>query len=232
MRVIYKWAARCSVIALFVFSLPASAHLVFTYTSDELPLTSYSINGELDDLANHTDILPIAFTFSFTAPEQDLSLNPSTKFSFKNFTFSLISPEGLIEFPLDLFSERSGGWVNLDSAGNVLEWNVLLRITELITPDTDLILHRLARHFVALKTNSETGEDKFTNRFHPVEWESRWVQGEKIQQSYSGGNDAGNWSITKVDVPEPGVAGLLLAGVLGLFWSRRERNLGGAVKPC
>lgn len=101
---------------------------------------------------------------------------------------------------------------------------MLLRITELITPETDLILHRLARHFVALKTSSETGEDKFTNRYHPVEWEKRWVPGDKIQMSYSGGNNSGNWAIARVSVPESGVAGLLLTGLLGLFWSRRQHQ--------
>lgn len=224
MRVIYHWVSRCSFIVLFLSSLPASAHLVFTYTSDELPLTSYSVNGVLQDLGDYDDVPPVAFSFSFTADEQDLSLNPLTEFRFKTFNFSLISPEGLIDFPLDLFSSRSGGWVTLDSAGNIVDWNVLLRITELITPETDLILHRLARHFVALKTSSETGEDKFTNRYHPVEWEKRWVPGDKIQMSYSGGNNSGNWAIVRVSVPESGVAGLLLAGLLGLFWSRRKHQ--------
>ncbi len=224
MRVIYRWASRCSVIALFLISLPASASLLFTYTSDELPLTSYSIDGVLDDINNHQDELPIRFSFSFSAAEQDLSLNPLTEFRFSTFTFSLVSPDGLINFPLDLFSSRSGGWITLDQNGIVQDWSVLLRITELITPDTDLNLHRLARHFIALKTSSETGEDKFTNRFQLVEWEKRWVQGEKIQMSYSGANDTGNWVIQKILVPEPGVAGLFLAGLMGLLWSRRERR--------
>ncbi len=224
MRWICHWAARCMFLLSFVVSLPVSAHLVFTYTSDELPLTSYSINGVLDDLGDHEGVPPVVFSFSFMADEKDLSLSPSTEFRFSAFTLSLLAPDGLIDFPMDLFSSRSGGWVTLDSSGNVTGWNVLLRVTELITPETDLILHRLARHFVALKTSSDTGEDKFTNRYHPVEWEKRWVPGDKIQMSYSGGNDSGNWVVARVSVSESGVAGLLLVGLLGLFGSRLKRR--------
>lgn len=232
MRITCRWAARyvvvrCLAFIALILSLPASAHLLFTYTSDELPITAFAMDGELQDIELYRDLSPISFSFSFTAPEQDLSLQPSTVFRFKEFSFSVAYADGseVLHFPLDLLSSRSGGWVTLNSAGEVTGWNVLLRITELVTPETDLFLYRLARHFVALKTSSETGEDKFSNRFHPLlEHGDHWHQLVKLQLSYSGANAADNWTLARIAVPEPGVAGLLLAGLLGLCWSRRERR--------
>ncbi len=231
MRGTRYWAARCLAFIALAVSLPASAHLVFTYTSNELPLTSYAVNGELQDLGDLKDLPPIAFRFSFTAPEQDLSLQPFTTFRFEDFTFSLVSPdaESILYFPLDLVSSKSGGWVTLDQNGNITGWNVMLRITELITPETNLFFHRMDRHFVAIKSSSDDG-DKFSNRFHPSTYHrDQYIQLAKVQLSYSGLNNLGNWMVTKIAVPESGVAGLLLAGSLGLLWSRRvtRRNPAG-----
>lgn len=96
MRVIYHWVSRCSFIVLLLSSFPASAHLVFTYTSDELPLTSYSVNGVLQDLGDYDDVPPVAFSFSFTADEQDLSLNPNS--GLKRLIFPWFPRKGLSTF--------------------------------------------------------------------------------------------------------------------------------------
>lgn len=235
MRGTRSWAARCFVVIALAISLPASAHLVFTYTSNELPLTAYSVNGYPDDLKDYKDISPILFSYSFTVPEQDLSLQPSTTFRFKDFTFAVTYPNGddLLYFPLDFFSSRSGGWVTLDQSGNITDWNVMLRMTELITPETNPLFHRLSNNFIAVKSSSEDG-DKLSNRFHPSTWHGYYIQLAKIQMSYSGASNFSNWTIErltgqKVAVPESGSAGLLLAGLIALWWTRRvtKRNPAG-----
>ncbi|WP_039916786.1 hypothetical protein [Cellvibrio mixtus] len=225
MRGTRYWAARCLAVITLVISLPASAHLVFTYTSNELPLTAYTINGYPENINDYKDILPLAFSYSFTVPEQDLSLQPSTTFRFTDFTFSLISPiaESIIYYTLDLTSSRSGGWVTLDQSGNITGWNVMLRMTELITPETNLFFHRLSNNFIAVKSSSEDG-DKLSNRFHPSTWHGYYIQLAKIQMSYSGASNFNNWTIERVAVPEAGSAGLLVMGLSALFWLRGGRK--------
>lgn len=229
MRVVRRWIACCLATAALTASLPAAAHLLFTYTSQVLPLSSYSVNEELWDLDELGEMEPIQFALSFTAAEQDLSLSPLTEFRFTQFNFALISPNAadVLWFPLDMTSSRSGGQVTLDQDGDVVAWNLLVRMTELITPETDMFFHRLERHFVAVKSSGGTDTcncDKFTNRFHPITWHRHWIQLAKIQMSYSDSSNPGGWTVAKIAVPEPRVAGLLLAGLLGLLWSRRSNR--------
>lgn len=228
MRVIRCWSALCLVIASLIVSLsvslPAFAHLQFTYTSQELPLTSYFVNNEPWDIAEF-GLAPVAFTLSFTAPEQDLSLKPRTDFLLEDFSFSLVSPnaDDILYYPLDL-NPSSYGQVTLNQAGDIAGWNLVLRISEAITPETNLLFHRLSRHFVTVKSSGGEGScncDQFINRFHPTTWHRHWIQLAKLELTYAEASSPGNWTIEKIAVPEPGVAGLLVAGLLGLLWSRR-----------
>jgi len=221
MKTVLRWAVRCLATAALATSLPASAYLQFTYTSQPLPLTSYLIEEWPQDLAE-IGLPPPAFTLSFRAPEQDLSLQPLTPFLMEDFTFGLISPEAdYIDYPMD-FSPASYGQVNLDETGMVAGWNLMLQITELITPETDMLFHGMHDHHVRVSSNSESG-DQVILRFHPITWHGEWIQLVQLEIGFTD-TSSGNWTIEKVSVPEPRLAGLLLAGLLVLLWSRQKNK--------
>lgn len=218
MQTISRWVVRCLATAALVAALPASAYLQFTYTSQQLPLTSYLIEGSPYDL--EAPLAPPAFALSFSAPEQDLSLQPLTDFLMEDFTFTLLSPEAnYIDYPMD-FNPASFGQVSLNGDGTVAGWNLLIQITELITPETDVLVHGLSDHQVSIRANSETG-DQLIARFHPVTWHRHWVQLAQLEVAFTN-TSSGTWTVEKIPVPEPGLAELLLAGLLALLWSRQK----------
>ncbi|MDO8343506.1 MAG: hypothetical protein Q7T48_09930 [Cellvibrio sp.] len=221
MQTILRWAVRCLAIVSIVASLPASAYLQFTYTSQQLPLTSYLIEEWPQDLFD-PPLPPPAFTLSFRAPEQDLSLQPLTNFRAENFAFSLISPDAdYIYYPVDI-DPTSYGQVSLDRAGMVAGWNLMVQMTELITPDTDMLVHEMSDHQIRISSNSETG-DQLTLRFHPTTWHRHWIQLAQLEFTFAD-ISSGNWTIEKVSVPEPRLATLLMVGLLVLLWSRQKNK--------
>lgn len=219
MQTILRWAARCLAITSFVISLPASAYLQFTYTSPQLPLTSYLIEDSPQDILD-ISLPPPAFTLSFSAPEQDLSLQPLTHFLMEDFTFSLISPEAnYIDYPMD-FSPAAYGQVTLNGDGMVAGWNLMVQITELVTPETNMLFHEMHDHHVRVISNSDR-DDQVIFRFHPITWHGDWIQLVQLEIGFAN-TSGGNWTVEKISVPEPRLAGLLLIGLLVLLWSRQK----------
>jgi len=221
MQTILRWAVRCLAILSLVISLPASAYLQFTYTSQPLPLNSYRVDGWPYDLDE--PLPPFAFNLSFSAPEQDLSLHPLTHFVGENLTFHLISPnaDDIIYYPIDI-KPSSYGHVSLNEEGEVAGWNLMLQMTELITPDTDMLFYELNDHQIHLTSSSAVG-DQLTFRFHPTLWRGYWLQLAQLEITYAD-TSSGRWTIEQFSVPEPRLAGLLLAGLLVLLWSRQQRR--------
>ncbi len=218
MQTILRWALRCLAAATLAISLPASAYLQFTYTSQPLPLTSYLVDGWPYDVGV---LPPLGFRLSFSAPEQDLSLHPLTHFVGENFTFNLISPDAdsIINYPIDI-KPSSYGQVSLNDEGEVAGWNLMLQMTELITPDTDMLFYELHDHEIGVASSSETG-DQLTFRFHPTLWRGYWLQLAQLEITYAD-TTSGHWTVEKFSVPEPRLVGLLWIGLLVLFWSRQQ----------
>ncbi|HTF96983.1 MAG TPA: PEP-CTERM sorting domain-containing protein [Cellvibrio sp.] len=226
---IRRWISRCLVsisllsISLLV-SLPASAYLEFTYKSPVLPLVASYNEGYPVDISDY-ELPPVSFIVSFKTPEQDLSLKPVTHFFMDEFEFTFISEHDQLYYPLR-FSPASYGRVSLNREGEILGWNLMITITELLTPETNWWAYRNINHRVDI--TSRGGDnlcncDLYTNQFHPTTWHGQWIQLVALKFEYSNTNDVGNWTIEKIAVPEPASAGLLLTGLLGLFGLRRIR---------
>ncbi len=225
MHIFQYWIKRFLVIASMVISLPASAYLQFTYTSPELPLTAAYIEGYPWDISD-IGLMPVGFSISFKTPEQDLSRKPITHFFMDDFTFSFRSEHDLLYYPLRL-SPASYGRVSLNREGEILGWNLMIAITELITPDTNMWFHRNVNHRVDIVSQGGTGLcncDVFTNKFHPTTWHGQWIQLVLLQFDYSNTNNVDSWTIEKIAVPEPRTMAFLLIGLLGLLWCRRVRQ--------
>jgi hypothetical protein len=213
MHQVHRWAVRCLAAASFAIALPASAYLQFTYTSQPLPLTSYLIEGYPQDI-NEVPLPPPAFSLSFTAPGPDLARSASNAYVGTDFKFSLISPEA--EY--------------ID--GKVDGWDLAIQITELITPDTNLLFHRMNDHHVNVVSNSERG-DQVVNSFHPITWHGEWIQLAQLEITFADMKNRGTWTVNKIDVPEPGLAGLLATSLTMLLWSRRRhKSVFGREKTC
>lgn len=231
MHQVHRWAVRCLAAASFAIALPASAYLQFTYTSQPLPLKSYLIEGYPQDI-NEVPLPPPAFSLSFTAPGPDLARSASNAYVGTDFKFSLISPEAeYIDYPI-LLDPSSYAQVTLGADGKVDGWDLAIQITELITPDTNLLFHRMNDHHVNVVSDSERG-DQVVNSFHPITWHGEWIQLAQLEITFADMKNRGTWTVNKIDVPEPGLAGLLATGLTMLLWSRRRhKSVFGREKTC
>jgi hypothetical protein len=222
----YCWIARILFFSALMISLPASAYLQFTYTSQQLPLTQALYgNAPWEDFV-YEDYGPFNFSISFKADEQDLSLKPVTHFLMDDFTFAFDADYFVLDYPLRI-SPTSTGRVSLNKKGEIVGWNLTVTITQLITPDTDMEQLYAAGHWETIASRGGTGScncDVFTHRINSHTWHHRWIKLAPLQYIYSGESGIDNWSIEKINVPEPGSAGLLLAGLLGLLGLRRADN--------
>ena len=228
MHMIRRWTVRCLAIVSLVVSLPASAYLQFTYTSQPLPLASHSIEGYPQDISEML-LPPPAFSISFTAQELDFARTASSSYSASGLQFSLISPEAeYINYPL-LLDPSSYGRITLGLDGKVESWDLMLQITELITPETDLLFHRMHDHHVNVVSHSDHG-DQTVLRFHPLTWHREWIQLAQLEFAFADPDNHGIWTVENIALPEPRLAGLLLSGLAVLFWSRRRAKALAALK--
>ena len=223
----YLLAALIALVAPLL-ALPSSAALLkFTYTSNPLPLSAvYWDHQEIDFQEIGIDLPPLAFTLSFSAAEQDLSRAPHTHFFMNDFTFALTSGGDYLSFPLNI-SAGSQKRVTLNKQGDVIGWNLHLIMTEQKTPETDPVVHKLSNNKIDLISrsgNSTCNCDFFEHRYHPVTWHRHWIQLIPIELEFSAINKPSNWTIERIDVPEPGLAGLLFSGLAVLLWRRRAHK--------
>ncbi|WP_323813711.1 PEP-CTERM sorting domain-containing protein [Cellvibrio sp. NN19] len=212
--------------ALFAFlALPCSAaYLKFTYANPDLFFSSHKVNGvptEIEDGMGFVPLIP-AFALSFTLPEKDLSLQPTTSFFTRELNLSLSSDSaGYLDFPIDL-SPSSYAQVLLDQTGQIASWNLVAFARELITPETNLEAHRLTDRWVNVRSYSTSG-DQLVERFHPLtSRRETLIQLALLEFNYADETSLSNWTIERIDVPEPGLAGLFFSGLATLLWCRRR----------
>lgn len=228
MRIFHRLLIRCLACASFVISFPASAYLQFTYTSPELPLIAAFYDGSPWEDYPHELREPLSFTLSFKAEEQDLSLKPVTHFFMDDFVFSLNAPvaDGIFNYPMRV-SPVSYGRVSLNKKGEIVGWNLIMTITELITPETDMQEVYAADRWETIVSRGGAGTcncDVFTSRVNVHTWHYVWIQLAPLRFDYSNSNSVDNWTLEKIAVPEPTSVGLLLMGALGFLGIHRLRT--------
>ena len=209
-----------------VIALPSSAALLkFTYTSNPLPLSAvYWDDSEIDFQEMGIDLPPLSFTLSFNAAEQDLSQSAYTHFFINDFTFAFTSEANYFSFPLNI-SASSQKRVTLNKQGDVIGWNLRLIMTEQKTPETDPVVHKLSNNKIDLISRSGNNTcncDIYEHSYHPVTWHRHWIQLIPIELQFAAANQPSNWTIERIDVPEPGLAGLFFSGLAILLWCRRR----------
>lgn len=227
MKIFPRLSASCLALAALVFALPASAYMKFTYTSPELPLTNALYDGEpwWDDYPFEVRE-PVSFSLSFTAAEQDLSRKAVTDFYMDDFdfTFNFVPSYDIFAYPMRV-SPASYGRISLNRMGEIVGWNLIITITELITPDTDIERVHVADYWELIQSRGGAGTcncDLLISRLNVHTWHGAWIQLAPIQFDYSNVNSADNWTVERVPVPEPMGFALLFTGLAGLFGLRRR----------
>lgn len=214
---------RYLVAALFTLvALPSSAaYLQFTYTNQDLFLTSLKTEGIPTAIDDFVPVVP-SFRISFTLPEKDLSLQPTTSFFTRQLNLTLGSDaQGILDFPINL-SPSSYAQVSLDQMGQITSWNLVAFAREIITPETHLEAHKLTDTWVNVRSNSMSS-DQLIHRFHPLtSRRETLIQLVLLEFTYADETSLSNWTLERIPVPEPGLAGLLLGGMVVLLWRRRN----------
>lgn len=214
---------RYLVAALFTLvALPSSAaYLQFTYTNQDLLFTSLKIEGVPTVIDDFVPVIP-SFSISFTLPEKDLSLQPTTSFFTRQLNLTLDSDvERIFNFPINL-SPSSYAQVSLNQMGQITSWNLVAFARELVTPETNLERHRLEEVWVNVRSNSASG-DLLTIRYHTTtRRQLTLIQTAELEFNYADETSLNNWTLARMPVPEPGLAGLLLGGLTVLLWRRRN----------
>lgn len=218
MHKIHFWVVRCLAVASFICTLPASAaYLQFTYTSQDLFFTSQKVEGVPTVVDGFVPPIP-HFSISFTLPEKDLSLLPITSFFTRQLNLAL-DPylSSHLNYPT-LLSPSSYAQVNLDQMGQITSWNLVAFARELIPQG----INDVSNEWVNIRSNNTTG-DLITHQFNTeTSRHGTPIQGARLEFNYAGETSPSNWTVTKIPVPEPGLAGLLLSGLGVLLWCRRQ----------
>ncbi len=226
MYAVRYFLACCFVTASFLAASPASAYLQFTYTSPEMSVTSALYIGEPWEHPDDWDVDPLSFTVSFKVEEQDLSLKPVTHFFIKEFDFLINGYSQILDYPMRV-SPASSGRVSLNRMGEIVGWNFVITVLELITPDTDMGKFYAANHWETFASGGGVNTcdcDAFTNRFNNYTWHHVWIKLNPIQLQYSSANNVESWIMEKISVSEPAPASLLLIGISVLVYFRRLRS--------
>lgn len=213
-----------SLCAIIIFSLTTFfsqstlATLLFTYTSQELPLLQGYRDGEADDsIGSYDPPFPI-FSAAFIGPENSQTVT----FDSGNLTAGEPLPRYLLL--KDLPATNSS--ITLSNDGSISAWNFSLAITQMVPETLDNPLYSrnwLVESSYGIDTcNCDKlffGADLFVER--PF---NTWNFIGTIGFLHGGLASPGNWSIEKIDVSEPGTYILLLTS-LGMIVLVRLRSL-------
>lgn len=216
-------ARGCLALASFIFASPAVAYLQFTYTSTHLPVTAVFYEGEPWQHPDYWQLEPFNFSFSFNLEAQDLSLQPVTHFYAQEFAVTLSSASESFQY-LQQVKSPSSGRISLNSRGEVIDWDFLISIKQLITPDTDMGQYYAANHHEILETRGGPGScncDNFSHRFNVHTWHYIWITLAPMQIDFAGANSPANWTVTGIAVPEPSGLWLLAFALLVLYGARK-----------
>ena len=211
-------------LTLFAFvALPSSAALLkFTYTNPELLFTTHKVD-EVPTVIDGFEAPIVFIRFSFTVPEQNLSLQPITSFYTQDLNLTADSSNPDILYSTLELLPFSYAQVSLNQTGEIISWDLAAFAKEAITPETNLEEHARTDESVNVRSNSASG-DLLTHRFHPSTWHGHWIQLALLEFNYEDEASLNNWTLERIRVPEPGLAGLSLSGVAILFWRRRAHK--------
>lgn len=204
-------------------STPAWAYLTLTYTSADLQLIEATLNGGEHPTAWESSAIPHFFV-TFESTRSEMQADGSRTMFLQHSKAEIRFPFNLSE-PLE-YTQQSPAWISFDNKGGILGWNFALLFSRPASPDNAYP----GEHFSLIESSygADTCNcdrayeryDLFTGRpYYQYAYVGTVALGWQLDSSIA------NWTITNVEVPEPG-AGLLSLLVFGLLFAVRSyRNI-------
>lgn len=199
----------------------AFANLQFTYTSQELPFRQGYLGGDADDTIGSNEPPYPSFSVSFANTEN-------------NVINTLVSGDLLINLAPGFSTllnnvPATDSSITLNDDGSLAAWHFELAFTQ-TTPETPTDSPGRNGWFVESSHGVNTCNcdwfkydfDIYTPRAY-----DQWAYVNTVGLLYGDANTSDNWTITKVEVPEPPSPLLFLAGIaiIGLVRLRNKAAL-------
>lgn len=198
----------------------------YTYTSEKLSWDATYWNWQESDEERHYDEeqLP-AFGFSFSVAANLFTPDMPLTISLDNADV-WIDPD-FVGFHGENLQSTTSGKVFLNPDGSIASWRVLLRLSEIITPENSAWA-KLTDYKINI--SSAGGEDTcncdiFKNIYNlTTQRRDFYIIAAHAQHNFSTHSDIDNWSINKTSVPDPQSWSLMLAGLFSIYALRLRRK--------